>query len=239
MFRRCRWFNVAVQIPYSPKDPGSIQLLFTRIARNYDLTNHVISLGLDVVWRKRFAKHFRDRARIADICCGSGAMFPELKGRIFAGLDFTRAMLEVAAEKKSGVRLVEGDAQKMPFASGSFDAAIMIYSIRNIPDTTTLLSEFFRILQPGGRLGILDFGVPENKLGESLYLFYFRRIMPKIGDLVARDRGSYHYFVNSVMNFPKRKAFLEMMSQAGFQDCRLDQYFFGAALAYFATKPDQ
>jgi demethylmenaquinone methyltransferase/2-methoxy-6-polyprenyl-1,4-benzoquinol methylase len=227
-----------VQIPYSPKDPGSIRLLFTRIARNYDLTNHVISLGLDVVWRKRFARRFLNRGRIADICCGSGAMFSALGGRIFAGLDFTRAMLEVAAEKKTGVRLVEGDAQKMPFAAGSFDAAIMIYSIRNIPDTTTLLSEFFRILQPGGRLGILDFGVPENKLGESLYLFYFRRIMPRIGDLVARDKGSYHYFVNSVMNFPKRQAFLEMMRQAGFVDCRVDQYFFGAALAYFATKPD-
>lgn len=226
-----------MEIPYSQKDPSSIQLLFTRIARNYDLTNHVISLGLDVVWRKRFSKRFRERSRIADICCGSGAMFPVLGKRIHAGLDFTRAMLQVAAEKKSPTLLVEGDAQKMPFVSGSFDATIMVYSIRNIPDTKQLLSEFFRILQPGGLLGILDFGVPENKLGEALYLFYFRKIMPKIGDLVARDKGSYHYFVNSVMNFPKRKAFLEMMQSAGFQQCRLDQYFFGAALAYFGVRP--
>lgn len=226
-----------MEVPYSQKDPGSIRLLFTRIARNYDLTNHVISLGLDVVWRKKFARQFKDRSRIADICCGSGAMFSELGDRIFAGLDFTRAMLQVAAEMKATTRLVEGDAQKIPFTSGSFDAAIMVYSIRNIPDTAQVLLEFFRILQPGGRLGILDFGVPENKLGQSLYLFYFRRIMPKIGDVIARDKGSYHYFVNSVMNFPKRELFLEMMRRAGFADCRLVQYFFGAALAYFGEKP--
>jgi len=151
-----------VEIPYSPNDPGSIRLLFTRIARNYDTTNHVISLGFDVLWRNRFARLFRDRKRIADICCGSGAMMPVMGERILAGLDFTHAMLNVCAEKNPGSRLVEGDAQNIPFASNTFDAAMIVYSIRNIPDTRKALSELYRILQPGAFLGILDFGVPKG-----------------------------------------------------------------------------
>ena len=226
-----------MEIPYKQSDPKSIQLLFTRIAKSYDRTNHVISLGFDVLWRKRFARLFADSKRIADICCGSGAMLPLLGNRILAGLDFTHAMLRVAASRNGSARLAEGDAQRMPFESNTFDAAIMVYSIRNIPDTAKLLSEMFRILQPGGRLGILDFGVPESRIGRALYLFYFRRIMPVIGDLVAGDKGSYHYFVNSVMNFPKRSAFLELVRQAGFSGGRMTQYVFGAALVYLAEKP--
>src|SRR5438105_13885160 len=183
-----------MEIPYSPQNPKSIRLLFTRIARNYDLTNHIISLGLDVHWRKRFLRRLVGRLRIADICCGSGAMFPLLAKRIAAGLDFTRAMLGVARTRNASIPLVEGDAQNMPLADQIFDAAIIVYSIRNIPDTAKLLSEMHRILQPGGLLAILDFGVPEGRISHALYLFYFRKIMPWIGDLIARDKGSYHYF---------------------------------------------
>jgi demethylmenaquinone methyltransferase / 2-methoxy-6-polyprenyl-1,4-benzoquinol methylase len=225
-----------MEIPYSPKDPASIQLLFTRIARNYDTTNHVISLGFDVLWRNRFARLFQNRNRIADVCCGSGAMMPVLGKRILAGLDFTHAMLQVCAEKNPRSRLVEGDAQNIPFVSNTFDSAIIVYSIRNIPDVRKALSELHRILQPGGLLGILDFGVPKGKFLESLYLFYFRKIMPFIGSWVAKDKGSYHYFVNSVMNFPKREEFVRLMQEAGFQNCRFTEYTFGAALCYLGQK---
>jgi demethylmenaquinone methyltransferase/2-methoxy-6-polyprenyl-1,4-benzoquinol methylase len=225
-----------MKIPYSPSDPRSIRLLFTRIARNYDLTNTVISLGLDAVWRKKFAKLFQDRTRVADVCCGSGAMFALLKERIFCGLDFTHAMLQVAAAKYSHARLVEGDAQKIPLLSSSFDAATIVYSVRNIPDVPAALKELFRILSPGGVLGILDFGIPENRVLEKLYLLYFKKIMPYIGSWVARDRSSYHYFVNTVVNFPKREAFLDLMRAAGFENCRFHEYTAGAALVYTGFK---
>ena len=226
-----------VEIPYTPQDAGSIRLLFTRIAKNYDVTNHVISFGLDALWRKRFARLFPDRQRIADICCGSGAMFPLLGNRILAGLDFTRAMLNVASARHPTARLVEGDAQNIPFRSESFDAVIIIYSIRNIPDIPAALAELFRILRPGGLLGILDFGVPEGKIGHFLYLLYFQRILPFLGSWVAGDKSSYHYFVNSVLKFPKRDAFLEWIRSAGFEKCRYFQYTMGAALCYLAEKP--
>ncbi len=224
-----------VDIPYTPQEPRSIRLLFTRIANNYDLTNHVISLGLDILWRKKFARLLEGRTRIADICCGSGAMIPLLEGRILAGLDFTRAMLSIAA-KHPGVRLVEGDAQKIPFASGTFDAAVIVYSIRNIPDVPAALREVQRILSPGALFGILDFGVPERKILQKLYLLYFKTIMPFIGSFVARDKSSYHYFVNSVLRFPKRKQFLELLEEAGFKNCRYEEYTMGAALVYVAEK---
>jgi demethylmenaquinone methyltransferase/2-methoxy-6-polyprenyl-1,4-benzoquinol methylase len=225
-----------VEIPYKPQDPNSIKLLFTRIAQNYDLTNHVISFGLDVVWRKKFARLFQDRNKVADICCGSGAFLPLMKGRIAAGLDFTHAMLLIAQEKNSGIPLVEGDAQKIPFASESFDATVIVYSIRNIPNVSLCLRELYRVLQPGGKLGILDFGVPEGKVMNSFYRFYFTKVLPIVGSFVARDPSSYHYFANSVINFPKRDAFVEMIQQAGFKNARYEQYLMGAALVYLAEK---
>lgn len=225
-----------VEIPYTPTDAGSIRLLFTRIAGNYDLTNHVISMGLDVVWRKRLARLLEGRERIADVCCGSGAMFPLMGNRLLAGLDFTRAMLEIAARRHPGTRLVEGDAQKIPFRSDTFDGAVIVYSIRNIPDLPAAFAELFRILRPGGLLAILDFGVPEGSFLKWLYLLYFQRIMPFIGSWVARDKSSYHYFVSSVLSFPKRDTFLEFMRQAGFRKCRYEEYTGGAALCYLGEK---
>ena len=161
---------------------------------------------------------------------------PVMGERILAGLDFTHAMLNVCAEKNPGSRLVEGDAQNIPFASNTFDAAMIVYSIRNIPDTRKALSELYRILQPGALLGILDFGVPKGKIMEALYLFYFRKIMPFIGSWVARDKSSYHYFVNSVIHFPKREEFVKLMEEAGFQNCSYQEYTFGAALCYLGKK---
>lgn len=225
-----------VDIPYTPKKPDTIRLLFTRIAGSYDLTNHVISMGLDVLWRRKFARKFRGRSRIADVCCGTGALLPVLGDRILAGLDFTHAMLRVAAQRHPRSRLVEGDAQRIPFASSTFDAALIIYSIRNIPDVPHALRELHRVLQPGGVLGILDFGTPEGKVLEFLYRIYFQKIMPFLGSFVAGDRASYHYFVNSVLNFPKREAFLRMMRDAGFANCRHEEYTLGAALVYLGEK---
>lgn len=225
-----------MDIPYSPNQPASIRLLFTRIARRYDRTNHVISLGFDILWRRKFARLLRDRKRIADVCCGSGAMIPLLGSRIRAGLDFTRAMLQVAAERYPATRLVEGDAQKTPFRSACFDAAVIVYSIRNIPDVPAALSELYRVLEPGGLLAILDFGVPEGKILNWLYLLYFQKIMPFFGSWVAEDKASYHYFVKSVLRFPKRQAFLDWMRAAGFENCRYSEYTAGAALVYLADK---
>ena len=224
-----------MNIPYTPQEPKSIRLLFTRIAENYDLTNHVISLGFDVLWRKKFVKLLKGRNRIADVCCGTGAMFPLLGNRIRAGLDFTHAMLQVAA-RKSQTNLVEGDAQKVPFQSDSFDAAIIVYSVRNIPDVPAALKELHRILEKSGLVAILDFGVPEGKFSKALYLLYFQKLMPFVGSFVARDKSSYHYFVNSVLRFPKRKEFLQLMKSAGFQNPRYLEYMGGAALVYLAEK---
>jgi demethylmenaquinone methyltransferase/2-methoxy-6-polyprenyl-1,4-benzoquinol methylase len=224
-----------VEIPYKPEEPRTIRLLFTRIAKNYDLTNHVISLGFDVLWRKKFARLLRNRSKIADICCGSGAMIPLLENKILAGLDFTRAMLQIASRYPSA-RLVEADAQKIPFQTGSFDAAMIVYSVRNIPDLASALRELNRILEPNGLVGILDFGVPEGKWMKKLYLLYFQKLLPFLGSFVARDRSSYHYFVNSVLRFPKRREFLTMMEQAGFKNCRYLEYTGGAALVYLGEK---
>jgi demethylmenaquinone methyltransferase/2-methoxy-6-polyprenyl-1,4-benzoquinol methylase len=224
-----------VEIPYKPEEPRTIRLLFTRIAKNYDLTNHIISLGFDVLWRRKFVHLLKGRNRIADICCGSGAMFPLLGSRILAGVDFTRAMLQIAA-RHPGARLIEGDAQKIPLQNGTCDAAIIVYSVRNIPDLGSALSELHRIMEAGGLLAILDFGVPEGRLMKKLYLLYFQKLMPFLGSFVARDRSSYHYFVNSVLRFPKRSEFLGLMEKAGFKNCKYLEYTGGAALVYLGER---
>ena len=181
---------------------------------------------------------FRDRNRVVDVCCGTGALFPILGDRLSAGLDFTHAMLRRARERHPSARVAEGDAQKMPFHSSFFDAALIVYSIRNIPDVPAALSELHRVLVPSGLLGILDFGIPTGEFGKKLYLLYFQKLLPLLGSWVAKDPASYRYFVDSVLRFPKRNAFLEIMRSAGFAECRCVEFTFGAALCYLAKKPN-
>jgi demethylmenaquinone methyltransferase/2-methoxy-6-polyprenyl-1,4-benzoquinol methylase len=213
--------------------------MFDRIAPRYDLLNHVLSCNVDRLWWWRTARRFqhilaRPQARVLDICCGTGDMTLALLrqrprvGESVVAADFAPAMLERARKKLAGcaARVIEADALHLQMADGSLDLITTAFGFRNLANYQAGLEEFFRVLAPGGELGILDFSEPGGIVGK-LYALYFRRVLPAIGNMLSGDRGAYGYLPESVARFPAPEAMLAMMRQAGFADVEWTPYSFG------------
>lgn len=219
--------------------------MFDRIAPRYDLLNHVLSCNVDRLWWWRTARRFRHilvrpQARVLDICCGTGDMTMALfRQRPTAGeppsepvtaADFAPAMLERARRKLAGrgARVIEADALHLPMADASLDLITTAFGFRNLANYQAGLEEFFRVLAPGGEVGILDFSEPGGIVGK-LYTLYFRRVLPAVGKWLSGHRGAYGYLPESVERFPAPEAMLAMMRQAGFADVEWTPYSFGIA----------
>src|SRR5271157_1804997 len=226
----------------------AVREMFTSIAPRYDLLNHVLSMNVDRLWWNRTARVFsevlrRPEAQVLDLCCGTGdmafALYRRLKGAPtqIIGADFSHAML-VRAEQKSGsrnIRWVEADALNLPFASGQFQLVTSAFGFRNLVDYDRGLAEIYRVLTPGGEMGILDFGEPKGMIGR-LYRVYFRRVLPAIGTLISGVRGPYAYLPASVLRFPSPDEMLERMRAAGFREVSWTPYTFGIAGLYRGKK---
>ncbi len=226
----------------------AVREMFTSIAPRYDLLNHVLSMNVDRLWWNRTARIFsevlrRPGAEVLDLCCGTGDMAFALYRRLngaptqIIGADFSHAML-VRAEQKSGdrnIRWVEADALNLPFATGQFQLVTSAFGFRNLANYDRGLAEIYRVLAPGGEVGILDFGEPKGLLGK-LYRVYFRRVLPAIGTLISGVRGPYAYLPASVLRFPSPDEMLERMRTAGFRDVSWTPYTFGIAGLYRGKK---
>jgi demethylmenaquinone methyltransferase/2-methoxy-6-polyprenyl-1,4-benzoquinol methylase len=220
--------------------------MFTAIAPRYDLLNHVLSMNVDRLWWRRAARTFthilaRPEARVLDLCCGTADMALALRRRaagpatIF-GADFSHAMLVRAAGKtRDRVRLIEADALCLPVGDARFDLVVSAFGFRNLADYDAGLREIFRVLRPGGEVGILDFGEPKGVLGK-IYRVYFRRVLPAVGTIISGVRGPYAYLPASVERFPDPSEMLERMRAAGFRDVSWTPYTFGIAGLYRGTK---
>jgi demethylmenaquinone methyltransferase/2-methoxy-6-polyprenyl-1,4-benzoquinol methylase len=206
--------------------------------------NHVLSANIDRLWWRRTARRFRSTladpdAAILDICCGTGDMTmamlklrPDGARPILAG-DFARAMLSRGALKFGGrgAIAVEADAMHLPLRSNSLDLIVTAFGFRNLSNYDGGLREFHRVLKPGGQLGILDFSEPGGLIGKA-YAVYFRRVLPAIGRMICGKDGPYNYLPTSVGNFPQPMRMLEMMRDAGYDDCGWRPYTFGIAGLY-------
>ena len=223
--------------------------MFDRIAPRYDLLNHVLSCNVDRVWWWRTARHFRQilarpETRVLDICCGTGDMTLALLRRRPAqavkviAADFSPAMLARAAKKLPPDRatILEADALHLPMGDASLDLITTAFGFRNLANYQEGLAEFFRVLAPGGQVGILDFSEPGGLVGK-LYAFYFRRVLPVIGSRISGQGSAYAYLPESVAKFPSPPAMLEMMQAAGFTDVAWTPYSFGIAGLWSGMKP--
>lgn len=218
------------------KSPHRMGSMFDRIARTYDLLNHTLSLGLDLWWRRqavhalwRLAPHAQ---RVLDVATGTGDLaFAALRGRphvTVIGLDVARNMLRIALTKRRDASvpstrygLVAADALKMPFPDASFDALMIAYGIRNLPDIPEAFREFRRVLRPKGHLLILEFTLPRQPVLKKAYLFYFEKILPRLGGWVSRDREAYHYLPASVGAFITPEAMSRLGAAEGFETRRI------------------
>ncbi|MDE3154348.1 MAG: bifunctional demethylmenaquinone methyltransferase/2-methoxy-6-polyprenyl-1,4-benzoquinol methylase UbiE [Acidobacteriota bacterium] len=229
------------------KDPARIAGMFDAIASRYDLLNHLLSAGIDRYWRARAIRALRltGREALLDLCTGTAdlAMAAARPGRAarVVGLDFAAAMLDIGRQKvaRAGlarvVHLVRGDAMVLPLPDRSVDAVTIAFGIRNVADPLKAGRDIRRVLRPGGRLAILEFGLPPSRLVRAVYLWYFRHVLPLIGRLVSRHSLAYSYLPASVGTFPPPDEFAGLLRTAGFSDVRATPLTFGIVYLYEGT----
>ena len=236
--------------PYPTEQPKKEQVhaMFDRIAPRYDLLNHTLSFGIDRRWRRRVVETVAAcrPTRILDVATGTGDLAVALARRIreahVTGVDLSEKMLDVAQRKAADrglaerIALRQGDAERLGFDDASFDVATVAFGVRNFGDLDAGLRELARVLRPGGRLFVLEFSRPRNRLFRALYEFYTFRVLPLIGGAVSRDRQAYAYLPASVGEFPAPDAFVERLARAGFSAPCTRSISGGIAFLYIGEK---
>lgn len=242
------WTDRHLADPHAVADKARrVQRMFAAIAPRYDLNNRLHSLGRDQAWRRRAVAMAGPvaGARVLDVACGTGDLalaFAAAGARQVLGCDFTFDMLTIARRKcdrcvGAAPRFHAGDAMRLPLADGAVDVASIAFGIRNVVEPSRAIAEFHRVLRPGGRLVILEFGLPTRRVTRALYGVYFRHVLPRTAAWIAGDRtGAYRYLPRSVHTFLDRPALLAMMTHAGFVQAECHGLTFGIAVLYRAIR---
>jgi demethylmenaquinone methyltransferase/2-methoxy-6-polyprenyl-1,4-benzoquinol methylase len=230
------------------KTPARIAHMFDAIAPRYDLLNHVLSAGMDRGWRNRAidALELTQQARVLDVCTGTGdlalAAVDRQGGASVIGVDFAAEMLRLglnkvrAASLDSRIRLVRGDAARIPVGDATCDAATIGFGIRNVAEPERALAEIARVLKPGGRLAILEFGQPRIPGIRTLYSWYFRYLLPLVGRLVSKHQSAYSYLPASVGTFPPPAEFAKILAATGFSHVQAVPLTFGIVYLFTAQR---
>lgn len=237
--------------PYKNKDAAKkeqVADMFNNISKTYDFLNHFMSLGVDILWRKKAIAELKKLKpqMILDVATGTGDFAFEaikiLNPAKIIGVDISRGMLDVAEEKinnrgladKFEVRL--GDSEKLLFDDNTFDAVTVAFGVRNYENLEQGLSDMFRVLKPGGKIVVLEFSRPQKFPVKQLYNFYFNSITPAIGKIFSKDNSAYKYLPESVAAFPDGRNFLNLMHKAGFSDTKYQPLTFGISSIYTGVK---
>ena len=227
---------------------GMVQGVFSRVASKYDLMNDLMSGGLHRLWKDAMMDWLAPRPgqNLLDVAGGTGDVafrFLKRAPRSSATvLDMTESMLLAGRQRAEAERLAErlswvsGDAMALPFAPGTFDAYTISFGIRNVTRIGEALSEAFRVLKPGGRLLVLEFSTIPNDLLQKLYDLYSFNVIPALGQIVAGDRGSYQYLVESIRKFPDQESFAKVIRQAGFGQVSYRNLTMGVAALHSGWK---
>ena len=250
--------------PSIDKSEERIRRMFGEISPRYDFLNHLLSGGTDWYWRWRTVRAATPRgtAPILDVCTGTGdlalAYWKKGGGKVpVVGADFTREMLVLADKKSAKLRaaltpalsqgerendgvplaFLQADAQRLPFADEQFQIVCVAFGLRNVTDTQLGLREMIRVCQPGGKVVVLEFSLPVNRLLRGLYTWYFRNILPRIGQLVSGSRQqAYSYLPASVGEFPHGQRLAAMMKECGLATVQFTPLTFGIATLYIGVK---
>jgi demethylmenaquinone methyltransferase/2-methoxy-6-polyprenyl-1,4-benzoquinol methylase len=224
-------------LSYDEERAPKVRAMFSRLAWRYDVVNDVMSFGLHRRWKRETVAMALERGRaerLLDLCCGTGDLCflaEKMGARRVAGLDFTLPMLAVARRRKlaagAGSALIEGDALSLPFPDAAFHAITIAYGLRNIADPETALAEMRRVLAPGGRAVVLDFGKPGNRVAAALYGAFLHTMMPAVGWLFHRDPQTYLYIPESLKRYPGQRGVADLMRRTGFVNVRYENRLLG------------
>jgi demethylmenaquinone methyltransferase/2-methoxy-6-polyprenyl-1,4-benzoquinol methylase len=240
-----------VSVSLLDKREARIRRMFGHIAPSYDFLNHLLSLNIDHYWRRRVTRLVPPGAAgpILDLCTGTGdlalAYDRAARGRVpIVGADFCHEMLTRAIEKTrrqhaaGRVRYLEADAQQLPFPDNHFQIVAVAFGLRNVTDTDRGLAEMVRVTRPGGQVAILEFSQPQGRVFGRVYRFYFRHVLPLIGQAISRSKdNAYRYLPASVQQFPEGEALAERLRRPGLLSVRWQPLTFGIATLYVGTKP--
>ncbi len=221
--------------------------MFDRIAKTYDSLNHLFSLGIDRLWRRRAAKSLtKKHAKLLDVSIGTGdlamAIIKHGKADFVTGIDLSEEMMRIGKRKveKKGyidrISFQQANAEQMPFRDGAFSAVTCGFGVRNFKHIDLGLSEMYRVLQQDGELVILEFAYPPDPVIRFFYDLYFTHVVPRVGNFLSKDASAYTYLNSSVKQFPKREDFEEKLRQAGFRDVNHRFLSLGIAMVYTARK---
>ena len=221
--------------------------MFDGISKSYDLLNRIITLGVDIIWRKRVVKLIEkvDHESILDIATGTGDLvlaLSKLETEKIIGLDISPGMLEIGKEKVLARKLGDridmqlGDSEALHFEDNSFAAVTVAFGVRNFENLDKGLSEIFRILKSNGTLVVLETAVPVNLILNRFYIFYTQNIMPFVGKLFSKDRSAYEYLSDSAAAFPHGEVFNNILRKNGFIEVEDLPQTLGIASIYFAKK---
>lgn len=239
------------------KSGERVQRMFGQIAERYDLMNHLLSGGVDIYWRSFTVRTAppEGTAPILDVCTGTGdlafAYWKSGNRQIpVEATDFTPEMLDIARSKYSrivpeeeknkvaAIRFQQADTQELPFADNSFQIVSVAFGLRNVADTRQGLEEMLRVCQPGGRVVILEFSNPSMPGLAGLYRWYFKNVLPRLGQLFAKNsEQAYNYLPQSVTEFPCGKELTEIMTECGMEETQFTPLTFGIATLYIGRKP--
>ena len=240
------------------KSEARVRQMFGEISGRYDLMNHVLSGGVDFYWRWRTIRAVAPvgTAPILDVCTGTGdlalAYWKAGKGKIpVVASDFTPEMLRLAEAKRdrqwgkqiaggaSPLTFIEADTQQLPFEDDRFQIVSVAFGLRNVTNTELGLKQMMRVCQPGGRVAILEFSMPSNPVFNLIYRNYFKYILPRIGQLFARNKQSaYDYLPASVSEFPYGRALADKLEECGLTNVTWSPLTFGIATLYIGYKPN-
>jgi demethylmenaquinone methyltransferase/2-methoxy-6-polyprenyl-1,4-benzoquinol methylase len=215
--------------------------MFAGISPRYDFLNHLLSLGRDRYWR-RFAVSKLPSGLILDVCSGTGDVAIEASNRSRAvASDFCEEMLQLCTQKIkanniTNIYCIQNDAENLSFKDETFNGAIVAFGIRNVSDIKKALFEMNRVVKKKGRVVILEFSQPENPFFRSVYYFYFKSVLPLIGAVISKKSGAYDYLPSSVMMFPKRNEFVELMKKSGVRNVEFYNLTYGIVTVYVGVK---
>ena len=227
--------------PVVDKSPERIRQMFDAVASRYDFLNHLLSLGIDRSWRSRAARQLIQHGEgdVLDVCCGTGdlslALLKQQRkqniDRTIYGVDFSPAMLEIARKKvpqDSALHFSPADALDLPFEENRFALVAVAFGLRNVHDTQRGLAEMLRVCKPGGTVAVLDFSMPTLPILRHVYQFYFRTVLPRIGQWIGNDRNrAYNYLTESVVQFDRPEQLAKRMKHLGMIDVRMKPMTFG------------
>ena len=225
-----------------------VQGVFTSVASKYDIMNDVMSLGVHRIWKEVMMDWLAPRPsqKLLDVAGGTGDISFKFLKRAGSGhatvLDITENMLIEGRKRAEANQVLDslnwvvGDAMALPFADNSFDVYTISFGIRNVTRPQEALNEAFRVLRPGGRLMVLEFSQIPVPLAQKAYDFYSYNVIPRMGKLIANDRDSYQYLIESIRKFPNQETFLSMVRQAGFENANYRNLSLGIAALHSGWK---